>query len=97
MKVIKRDGRVVEYDRNKILVAVRKANAEVEPYEKVSEDDMDGIIASIENAGRETMQVEDIQDMIDEGEDIEVKCHFCNSAYRYTVEDLKRIIKRSKK
>lgn len=39
----------------------------------------------------------DIQDMIDEGEDIEVKSHFCNSAYRYTVEDLKRIIKRSKK
>ena len=96
MKVIKRDGRVVEYDRNKILVAVRKANAEVEPYEKVSEDDMDGIIASIENAGRETMQVEDIQDMIDEGEDIEVKCHFCNTAYQYTIEDLKRIIKRSR-
>ena len=27
--------------------------------------------------------------------DIEVKCHFCNSAYNYTVEDLKRILKRS--
>lgn len=39
----------------------------------------------------------DIQEMIDEGKDIEVKCHFCNSAYQYTVEDLKRIIKRSKK
>ena len=37
----------------------------------------------------------DIQDMIDEGKDIEVKCHFCNSAYNYTVEDLKRILKRS--
>lgn len=39
----------------------------------------------------------DIQDMINDGKDIEVKCHFCNSAYRYTVEDLKRIMKRSKK
>lgn len=39
----------------------------------------------------------DIQEMIDEGKDIEVKCHFCNSAYNYTVEDLKRIIKRSGK
>lgn len=38
----------------------------------------------------------DIQEMIEEGKDIEVKCHFCNSAYNYTVEDLKRIIKRSK-
>lgn len=38
----------------------------------------------------------DIQEMIEEGEDIEVKCHFCNTAYHYSVEDLKRIIKRSK-
>lgn len=37
----------------------------------------------------------DIQEMIDEGKDIEVKCHFCNSAYNYTVEDLKQIIKSS--
>ena len=38
----------------------------------------------------------DIREMIDEGKDIEVKCHFCNSAYNYTVEDLKRMIKRSR-
>ena len=29
MKVIKRDGRVVDYDRNKIIVSIQKANAEV--------------------------------------------------------------------
>ena len=39
----------------------------------------------------------DIQEMIDEGKDIEVKCHFCNTAYNYTVEDLENILKRSKK
>ena len=39
----------------------------------------------------------DIQEMIDDGKDIEVKCHFCNSAYNYSVEDLKNILKRSKK
>ena len=39
----------------------------------------------------------DIQEMIDEGKDIEVKCHFCNTAYNYTVEDLNNILKRSKK
>ncbi len=38
----------------------------------------------------------DIQEMIDEGKDIEVKCHFCNSAYHYRIEDLKQIIKRSR-
>ena len=26
MKVIKRDGRLVDYDRNKIFVAIQKAN-----------------------------------------------------------------------
>ena len=35
----------------------------------------------------------EIQEMINEGETIEVKCQFCNTAYHYTVEDLKRIIK----
>ena len=39
----------------------------------------------------------EIQKMIEDGETIEVKCHFCNSAYQYTIEDLKKIIKRSKK
>ena len=62
MRVIKRDGRVDEYDRNKILVAIRKANAEVENFDKASDDMIDGIVAGIENMKRETMQVEDIQD-----------------------------------
>lgn len=38
----------------------------------------------------------EIQAMIDEGEDIEVKCHFCNTAYQYTVEELKKIVKHSR-
>ena len=38
MKVIKRDGRIVEYDRNKILTAIRKANAEVDRYDKLSDE-----------------------------------------------------------
>ena len=41
-------------------------------------------------------QAAQIQEMIDEGKDIEVKCHFCNTAYQYTVEDLKRILKHSR-
>lgn len=38
---------------------------------------------------------DEIQAMIDDGEDIEVKCHFCNSAYKYTLDELKDIIERS--
>ena len=39
----------------------------------------------------------DLQEMIDEGKDIEVKCHFCNTAYNYSVDELKSILKRSRK
>ena len=38
----------------------------------------------------------DIQEMIDDGKDIEVNCHFCNTQYAFTVEELKQIIKRSR-
>ena len=38
----------------------------------------------------------DIQEMINDGKPIEVKCHLCNTAYHYSVEELKNILKRSK-
>ena len=36
MKVIKRDGRAVDYDREKIRIAIEKANQEVKPKEIIS-------------------------------------------------------------
>lgn len=33
----------------------------------------------------------EIKEMIEEGEPIEVKCHFCNKGYEFTIEDLKSI------
>lgn len=33
----------------------------------------------------------ELQEMVQEGRPIEVKCHFCNEAYEFTVEDLKRL------
>lgn len=33
----------------------------------------------------------ELQEMIDEGNTIEVRCHFCNKGYEYTVEELKEI------
>ncbi len=38
----------------------------------------------------------DIQEMIDDGKEIEVNCHFCNTSYKFTVDELKEIIKRSR-
>ena len=38
----------------------------------------------------------DIQEMIDDGETIEMNCHFCNTNYHFTVEELKEIIKKSR-
>ena len=33
----------------------------------------------------------EMDEMIEDGEPIEVKCHFCNRAYQFSVEDLKQI------
>lgn len=88
MKVIKRDGRIVEYDRNKILTAIKKANAEVERYEKLTDEKIESIVASIENLQRDTLHVENIQDMIEqkimaEGKFVLAKTYII---YRYTRE-----------
>lgn len=38
----------------------------------------------------------DIQEMIDDGKDIEMHCHFCNTSYNFTVDELKEILKKSR-
>ncbi|MBS6251955.1 MAG: anaerobic ribonucleoside-triphosphate reductase [Clostridia bacterium] len=66
MKVIKRDGRAVDYDRAKIQVAIEKANTEVKPRERASKEDIKKIIEYIEELNKKRMLVEDIQDIIEE-------------------------------
>ena len=66
MKVIKRDGRTIEFDREKIEVAIEKANKEVRGKEKATKDEINEIIAYIEDLGKKRMLVEDIQDVIEE-------------------------------
>ena len=39
-----------------------------------------------------TISTEDLQEMINDGEEIEVKCYFCNSAYKFSTEELEEII-----
>jgi len=39
----------------------------------------------------------EIREMIQEGQPIEVKCHFCNHAYTFNIEELKEILRRAKR
>ncbi|MCI9287694.1 MAG: anaerobic ribonucleoside-triphosphate reductase [Clostridia bacterium] len=66
MKVIKRDGRAVDYDKEKIVVAIEKANNEVRAKERATKEDIKGIVNYIEELDKKRMLVEDIQDIIEE-------------------------------
>ena len=66
MKVIKRDGRSVDYDREKIAIAIQKANKEVKPKERASKEDINEITKYIEDIDKKRILVEDIQDIIEE-------------------------------
>ena len=65
MKVIKRDGHVVEYCPEKIENAIKKANAEVEEEEQATLTQIRNIIKYIERLGKKRILVEDIQDIIE--------------------------------
>ena len=39
-----------------------------------------------------TISTKDIEEIINDGEEIEVKCYFCNSAYRFGIDELKEIM-----
>lgn len=66
MKVIKRDGRAVDYDKSKIMTAIEKANQEVQIKQRASKDEIKEITEYIESLGKKRMLVEDIQDIIEE-------------------------------
>ena len=66
MKVVKRDGRIVDYDRSKVITAIQKANTEVRRKEKANQEDIKTITSYIEEIDKKRMLVEDIQDVIEE-------------------------------
>jgi ribonucleoside-triphosphate reductase len=65
MKIIKRDGHIVDYCPEKIEIAISKANAEVPEEDRVSEAQIKNIIKYIEGLKKKRMLVEDIQDIIE--------------------------------
>ena len=66
MKIVKRDGHIVDYHPQKIRIAIGKANNEVKGKEKVSKEQIDEIIKYIEELNKKRILVEDIQDIIEE-------------------------------
>lgn len=66
MKIVKRDGHIVDYDPQKIRIAIGKANNEVRGKEKVSKEQIDEVIKYIEELNKKRILVEDIQDIIEE-------------------------------
>ncbi len=68
MKIIKRNGAEVLFDRSKIQAAVTKANLAVEEVHRISEADIEAITDRVtercESLGRAT-SVEEIQDMVE--------------------------------
>lgn len=92
MKVIKRDGHMVDYCPEKIEQAIMKANNEVEKEDQASSTQIKNIIKYIEKLGKKRILVEDIQDIIEmklmsQGK-YELAKHYIT--YRYTRELVRR-------
>ena len=68
MKLIKRNGAEVTFDRSKIAAAVRAANLAVEEKHRISEVDIENIALAVENIclslGR-SVGVEEVQDLVE--------------------------------
>ena len=65
MKVIKRDGHMVDWCPEKVENAIMKANSEVEEEDQASSTQIKNIIKHIEKLGKKRILVEDIQDIIE--------------------------------
>ena len=92
MKVIKRDGHIVDYSPDKIEEAVSKANLEVSEEDRVRDIQIRNIIKYIEGLHKKRMLVEDIQDVIEKRLMALGKYELAKEyiTYRYTRELVRR-------
>ena len=88
MKIIKRDGTIVDYNPEKIKIAISKANMEVDEKEQASEEEIGKIIKYIEKLKKPRILVEDIQDIIEQKLMASGKYELAKKyiTYRYTRE-----------
>ena len=92
MKVIKRDGHMVDWCPEKVENAILKANNEVEEEEQASPTQIKNIIKYIEKLGKKRILVEDIQDIIEMKLMAQGKYELAKKyiTYRYTRELVRR-------
>ena len=70
MKIIKRSGAEVNFDREKIAAAIRKANVLVDEIDRLNEKQISSIVDDIEiqcHKEGHALNVEDIQDLVETG------------------------------
>lgn len=92
MKVIKRDGHMVDWCPEKVENAILKANNEVEEEDQASSTQIKNIIKYIEKLGKKRILVEDIQDIIEMKLMAQGKYELAKKyiTYRYTRELVRR-------
>ena len=66
MKIVKRDGTIVEFNQEKIKTAIQKANNEVSRKERATVEQIKEIINYIVELDKPRILVEDIQDIIEQ-------------------------------
>ena len=66
MKIVKRDGTIVEFNSEKIKIAIQKANNEVSRKERATVEQIKEIINYIVELDKPRILVEDIQDIIEQ-------------------------------
>ncbi len=66
MKIVKRNGKIVDFDASKIKIAIKKANREVEEKEQATDAEIEGILAYITGLKKKRLLVEDVQDIIEQ-------------------------------
>jgi ribonucleoside-triphosphate reductase (formate) len=95
MKIIKRSGAEVPFDRNKIAVAIAKANSQAKETQRLTQAQIESIVDDIEiESAKEqhALNVEEIQDLVENGI---LECHAYDVAklyitYRYKHELMRK-------
>ena len=65
MRVVKRDGKIVDFDESRIKIAIGKANNEVDENERATEEEIEKIVEYVKKVKKDRILVEDIQDIIE--------------------------------
>lgn len=66
MEVVKRDGKIVDFDDSRIIKAINKANNEVDEEDRVSDEQIKAIVKYVKSLKKKRILVEDIQDIIED-------------------------------